>query len=121
MEASFEANSRELYAASHANEPGLLRYEYWRGHEPRTYYTLLAFKDHAAFLTHQASDHHRLLTADLGEMVEDVQLEFVDPIDGASPLPAADTTTVIETSSPLIEHYAARYPATIEPWWDAQR
>jgi len=49
-EAEFETIARELYSASHDGEPGLRRYEYWRGQDPRTYYTLLAFDDHRSFI-----------------------------------------------------------------------
>jgi len=65
-EARFEEISRDLYRASHAGEQGLLRYEYWRGSEPSTYYTLLAFTDFAAFIAHQTSEHHEAVVAPTG-------------------------------------------------------
>ena len=57
-EERFEGIARDLYERTHANETGVLRYEYWRGGDPRTYYTLLSFDDHRAFIQHQTSDHH---------------------------------------------------------------
>lgn len=57
-EARFEQIATDLFDGTHANETKVLRYEYWRGEAPRTYYTLLSFDDHRAFIEHQVSDHH---------------------------------------------------------------
>ena len=35
-EARFEEIARELHRGTHAHERGVLRYEYWRGQEPRS-------------------------------------------------------------------------------------
>ena len=50
-EARFEDLARELFRATHEQEPRVKRYEYWRGTEPGLYYSLLAFDDHLAFST----------------------------------------------------------------------
>ena len=73
--------------ASHAAEPGLVRYEYLRSAEPRTYYCLLSFTDEAAFLRHQASDHHEAATAELRDLIESIDASSGSTrVGGASPL-----------------------------------
>ena len=49
-ERQFEEIARTLFERTHTLEPAVLRYEYWRGATPRTYYTLLSFDDHRAFI-----------------------------------------------------------------------
>ncbi len=118
----FEELARTLYAATNEREPGVRRYEYWRGAEPRTYYTLLSFADYAAFLAHQTSPHHEGAASELGPVIAAMQIEWVDPIAGASPLPPSE-----EPSHPLpvtddrTRRYAAAFPPAIAPWWLAQR
>ena len=121
MEARFEAMSRDLYARSHANEPGLLRYEYWRGQTPQMYYALLSFVDYESFLIHQASDHHSELTAGIKDMVDSLRLEFVDPVPGAAPLPTNTSVALTQPTAPLIEYYADRYPYLEASWWPKLR
>lgn len=116
-ERAFEDISRDLYRASHAGEDGLLRYEYWRGSEPRTYYTLLSFVDFAAFIAHQTSDHHEAASPRLGAVLEGIRLEWVDPIDGASPLPATNAQDLSQAADALTRLYAERFAARIAPWW----
>ena len=53
-EVEFETLARTLYEQTHAIETGVLRYEYWRGSDERTYYTLLSFVDHRG--VHRPSD-----------------------------------------------------------------
>jgi quinol monooxygenase YgiN len=86
-EQRFEAIARHLYTATHDTETGVRRYEYWRGAEPRSYYTLLAFDDFVTFIGHQTSPHHESASPDLGAVLESIRLEWVDPLEGASPLP----------------------------------
>lgn len=116
-ERAFEDISRDLYQASHAGEDGLLRYEYWRGSEPRTYYTLLSFVDFAAFIAHQTSDHHEAASPRLGAVLEGIRLEWVDPIDGASPLPATNAQDLSQAADALTRLYAERFAARVAPWW----
>ena len=56
--AAFEALARRLYAASTGHEPGMRRYEYWRGREPNSYYCLESFDDYAGFLAHETASYH---------------------------------------------------------------
>lgn len=116
-EREFEEVSRDLYRASHSGEEGLLRYEYWRGSEPRTYYTLLSFVDFAAFIDHQTSDHHETASPRLGTILEGIRLEWVDPVDGAAPLPATNAQDLSQAADALTRLYAERFAARIAPWW----
>ena len=61
-EEKFENISRELYEKTHSNEDSVIHYDYWRGREKGSYYTLLAYPTYLDFLiTHQISDHMRQL------------------------------------------------------------
>ena len=43
MAARFEQIATELYRQTHEHESDVRRYEYWRGADENTYYTLLSF------------------------------------------------------------------------------
>lgn len=120
-EAAFEAIARELYAGSHGNEPGLRYYEYWRGAEERTYYTLLAFDDHRAWIEHQVSDHHEAASPQLQPIIEAIKLEFVDPVAGASPLPSTEFQDAPLDADELTATYTERFAAVIADWWSPLR
>jgi len=120
-EAAFEALAREMYASTHEREDAVLHYQYWRGAEPRSYYTLLAFDDHRAFIAHQASDHHEDATERLRAAIETIRLEWVDPIDGASPLPPTNDQSAAVAASDLERTYHETYPAMVAHWWSALR
>lgn len=120
-EAEFEILARTLYERTHATETGVQRYEYWRGAEPRTYYTLLAFDDHRAFIAHQTSDHHETASPELGRMIERIRLEWLDPVDGAAPLSPTEMQPAHEGSDELTVTYTARYAAIIADWWSPLR
>jgi quinol monooxygenase YgiN len=120
-EAQFESVARSLYTATHETESGVRRYEYWRGADERSYYTLLSFDDHRAFIVHQASDHHEAASPTIGESVESIRLEWVDPIEDASPLPATHAQTAPGDASELALRYTDRYAAQVAAWWLALR
>ena len=120
-EAAFEDLAKELYRESHETETGLLRYEYWRGADPGTYYTLLAFDDHRTFIVHQTSDHHETAAPVLGQVIEKIRLEFVDPIGGASPLPPTEHQDPPEEADDLTVTYTDRFAARVADWWHALR
>ncbi len=120
-EADFEQIARDLYADSHANETGLLRYEYWRGAEPRTYYTLLSFEDHRTFIVHQTSDHHEDASPGIGAAVESIRLEWVDPIADASPLPPTEHQDALPDTDELTKKYTESYAAAVANWWASRR
>ncbi len=54
-EAEFEILARDLFASTHTSEEQVVRYEYWRGAKPSTYYTHASFDDYLGFLEHQVS------------------------------------------------------------------
>jgi len=120
-EARFEEIARTLFRDTHDHETGVLRYEYWRGADARTYYTLLSFEDFPTFIVHQTSDHHEEASPQLGEVLEGLRLEWVDPIADASPLPSTHNTPVAGDASALAQDYAQRYAAQVASWWLALR
>jgi quinol monooxygenase YgiN len=116
-EARFEAIARELHQSTHAHETGVRAYGYWRGAEPRTYYTLLAFDDFRSFIVHQTSPHHETASPDLGKVIEGMKLEWVDPIQGASTLPPTAPQDMPADADELTTKYAQRFAAQIAQWW----
>lgn len=120
-EARFERIARELSERTHAEEDGVLRYEYWRGAAERTYYTLLSFVDHRSFIEHQTSDHHETASPVIGEVVESIRLEWVDPMADASRLPPTATQSTPPGADELTTKYAETYAAQVADWWLALR
>lgn len=120
-EARFESIAREMYQGTHDTESDVLRYEYWRGADPRTYYTLLSFTDHRAFIAHQTSDHHETASPQLGEVIEAIRLEWVDPIANSSPLPATNHQEAPDGANELTEKYTRRFAAAVADWWASLR
>lgn len=116
-EGRFEQIASELYQGTHAHENKVQRYEYWRGEQPRTYYTLLSFDDHRAFIEHQVSDHHETASPQLGEVCESIRLEWVDPIQTSSALPSTDAQDAPADADELTKTYAERYAAKVADWW----
>lgn len=116
-EAQFEEIAKTLHQATHANETNMRAYGYWRGAEPRHYYTLLSFYDFLSFMAHQTSDHHELASPALGSLIEAIRLEWVDPVQGASTLVATDMQEVPEHADELTRRYAIRFAAQIAEWW----
>jgi quinol monooxygenase YgiN len=114
----FEAIAAELYRATHDHEPDVRRYEYWRGAEPNTYYTLLSFDSFAAFISHQTSDHHETASPQLGDVLAGLRLEWVDPISDASPLARTRASgPVPDDAEQLTRRYWQRFAADVAEWW----
>lgn len=120
-EATFEDIARRLHDATHDNETGVRRYEYWRGSEPRTYYTLLSFDDFSTFIAHQTSAHHEEASPALGSVMEAFRLEWVDPIQGASALVPTESQEVPDDADELTRAYSKRFAAQVAEWWMALR
>lgn len=116
-EARFEALAKELHRSTHATEHGVRAYGYWRGSDPRTYYTLLSFDDFPTFIAHQTSPHHELASPALGEVIEAMRLEWVDPIEGASTFVPTVAAPVADDADELTQRYAKRFAAQIAQWW----
>ena len=104
-EAAFESTAREMFEATHKHEPSCRRYEYWRGAEPGTYYCLESFDDYMGFMNHQASPHHE--APDFGSMIEEMELEWLDPILMPSILPLSNRHKTCCVRSPLIPRFTA--------------
>ncbi|HET9078150.1 MAG TPA: antibiotic biosynthesis monooxygenase [Acidimicrobiales bacterium] len=119
--ARFEELARELYRASHTDERDVRRYEYWRGEEPYTYYTLASFPDFQGFLAHQTSAHHESAAPGLRDVIEVLRLEWVDPLAGASPLVPTEASPALPEASELERAYAERFAAMVQPWWQPLR
>mgnify|MGYP000016916782 CR=1 FL=1 len=121
VEAEFESLARTLYERTHATETGVRRYEYWRGSEPRSYYTLLAFDDHRAFIAHQTSDHHEAASSQLGGLIERLRLEWLDPVEGACELPLTEMQSAPDGADDLTVASTERFAAVIADWWAPRR
>jgi quinol monooxygenase YgiN len=102
-------------------EPKIRHYEYLRGAKPGFYYCLLAFEDFNAFIVHQTSDHHEVASPKLGALIEDLRLEWVDPVQGASKLPPTDMQPLPADADALTTKYHELFAAKIQEWWQAHR
>jgi quinol monooxygenase YgiN len=121
MEGRFEELAAQLFQATHANERAVRRYEYFRGADPGTYYALLSFDDYHGFLEHQASDHHETAAPGLGEVTESMRLEWIDPIQQASPLTPTDHQPLPDDPLPVAVRYHERFGDITADWWRGLR
>ena len=117
-QAAFEEIASDMYRATHANESGVKRYEYWRGEKAGFYYCLLSFDDFRAFLAHQTSDHHE--APDWGSVIADIRLEWVDPLPEGSALPTTQPQDIEDGASDLVKQYAEVYAVKRADWWGAR-
>jgi hypothetical protein len=108
---------QHLVAQTLAQESGVLRYEYWRAQAPHSYYCLLAFRDKHAFFVHQDSPYHR--EAPFAKLIESVELEFVDPVPAAAPLPRTSNPALPPDSPPGIAEWEKLTPVRMAAWWPA--
>ena len=69
------------------------------------------------FIAHQTSDHHGSASPQLGEVLAGIKLEWVDPIQGSSPLTPTDAQDAPADASELVRTYARRYAAQVADWW----
>jgi quinol monooxygenase YgiN len=121
MEERFEALVTELYRATHDDETAVRRYEYFRGSERGTYYCLLAFDDYRGFLSHQSSDHHEAAGPQLGDLTDTIRLEWLDPVQTASPLPPTNTQSLPDDASVVMVRHHERFGDVGEKWWEELR
>jgi quinol monooxygenase YgiN len=117
--AAFEAIARSLYEASTGKEPGLRRYEYWRGKTPNSYYCLESFDDHAGFLAHETAPHHEAAADPIMALIEEFELEWVDPVAGAAPLDTTHEQALSPDAGERTRLYADLFPLTLAAWWRA--
>ena len=116
-EAEFEDMARQL-AEGTRKEPGCRRYEYYRRAEPGHYLCMESFADFRAFIDHQTSPHHE--SAPLGALIEQVRVEWIDPLPGASVFPPTDPQPLAAGATETAIAYAGKYPVEIG-WWHERR
>lgn len=117
-EAKFEAIMADMVQQTLTTETGVLRYEYWKGQEENFYYCLLAFEDKWAFYRHQMSDHHE--GHDFADVIADIRLEYIDPVEGAAKLPATLDPELTAQMSDNMRTAQERFPLEIADWWAAR-
>jgi len=120
-ESEFEDVMVYMYRQTHDIEDGVLRYEYWRGSTPGFYYCLLSFRDAAAFWRHQASDHHEGEMQRFAQCIAALDLEVIDPVAQASPLPPTLPGELPASEPQAVRDQALRFPITEAPWWRERR
>ncbi len=116
-EQQWEQTARSLYRGTHDTETAVRRYEYWRGAEPRTNNVLLSFDDYLGFLAHQTADHHENQVGPIGDAVESMRLEWIDPVAGASPLAPTEMRDPGPDADDLARRYARTHAAEVQEWW----
>lgn len=120
-EARFEELARGLFRDTKELEPNVLLYEYWRSTEPRRYYAIVGSADFRSFIAHQVSEHHESASPLLGEVIESIGIEWIDPVQGASSLPATEGQDALPEADELTRRYGRRYAVQIAEWWSGLR
>ena len=116
--AEFEALARSLYDASTGHEPGLIRYEYWRGQEPGSYYCFESFSNgFQGFLAHETAEHHEAAAEPIMALVADFSLEWLDPVIGAAPLGSSHEYALPSEATERERLYAEMFPLKLANWW----
>lgn len=114
-EQDYETLQRRLWLLTHAREPGVVRYEHFRGTRERQYCSILAFRDLDAFLAHQVADYHDAV--DWDGLFEDLQLQWLDPLPGASDLAPTVIPPLAADVDALRRRYAGMLPPARPAWW----
>jgi len=118
-EAKWEGIMHDMVTQTFAAEEGVLRYEYWKGQEPLSYYCLLSFKDKWAFYLHQMSDHHE--GHDFGDVLAGIKLEYVGPVDGAGGgLPPTEDPPLPDDATDNMRNAQERFPLSIPACWSGR-
>jgi len=115
--AAFEAIARSLHDASVGKEKGLLRYEYWRGQTPNSYYCLESFDDYAGFLAHEIAPYHEAAAEPVMALIEDFKLEWIDPVPGAAPFDSTREQALAADAGERARFYAEMFPLSLATWW----
>lgn len=119
QEERFENMITTLVDNTLSKESEVIRYEYWKGQEPLTWYAFLSFTGKTGFFTHQDADYHRNQPYD--ECIESMQMEWLDPVDGASPLPRTQNPPLPAGTRPEIAEWEHRSPIQIAAWWQGRQ
>ena len=115
MEAQWETIMSDMVREPFEKEARVLRYEYFKGQTPLHYYCLLSFEDKWAFYLHQASDYHE--GHDFEGVLAKVELEYLDPVQGANALPATENLPLPDDASDTLRNTEALFPILIPKWW----
>lgn len=119
-EEKWEAIIEDMVTQTLSTEKDVIRYEYWKGQEERSYYCLLSFKDKLAFYYHQMSDHHE--SHNFADVIEDIKLEYVDPVSNAGGgLPSTVDAALPADATDAQKTAQERYPLSIPTWWSARK
>lgn len=118
-EDKWEAIIEDMVTRTFADETGVIRYEYFKGQKPNFYYCLLSFEDKWAFYRHQNSDHHE--GHDFGDVLKSIQLEYLDPVETASPLPHTVDAPLTDDMDEGMKRAQGLYPIAIADWWSARK
>ncbi len=120
--ARWEEILRILVARTHAEEPSVQRYEYWRGQEAGRYYALLSYPDASGFYAHQGSEYHDEYLADFEAMFADIRMEWVDPVaNGGSGLAPTEADPLPDDAPERHRRQVPLYPIAKAEWWAAAR
>lgn len=115
-EEKWEAIMADMVKQTFETEIGVNRYEYWKGQEQYFYYCLLSFEDKWAFYRHQMSDHHE--GHDFADVLADIRLEYVDPVDGAAGgLAPTHDPALPDNADEAMLTAQERFPLDIASWW----
>jgi quinol monooxygenase YgiN len=118
-EEQFEAMIAELVDNTLTHESDVIRYEYWKGQEPLTWYAFLSFTGKVGFFTHQDADYHRNQPYD--DNIESMQMEWLDPVEGASPLPRTLNPPLPQDTLARIAEWEDRSPIQPAAWWQGRK
>jgi len=114
-EEEYVAYQKKLWTLTMA-EPGIIRYEHYRGTKKGQFVSLLAFTSLDAFLEHQIADYHH--DARLGTLFAEHELQWLDPIPGANDLERSEIPPLAPDVGELKRQYAAMLPSSRPAWWD---
>ena len=70
-------------------------------------------------MIHQSSPHHE--APDFGSMIEQMEIEWIDPVQGASDLNPTDHQELPTNANALMKEYAKAMPVAMQEWWLANR
>ncbi len=118
QEERFESIMQDMVTHT-LKEEGVLRYEYFKGQQENFYYCLLAFRDKWAFYEHQNSEHHE--SHDFTDLFKTIKLEYLDPVQDASPLPHTLDPPLPSDCSRAMAEAQKRYPILIGNWWSTRK
>ncbi|MGE0666884.1 MAG: putative quinol monooxygenase [Sphingomonadales bacterium] len=111
----FEAIQKGLWEQTWKHEPGVVRYEHYRGKEKGRYYAILGFRDFAGFIRHQTAEYHE--SPDWENIFDEVVLEWLDPIQGSNDLKPSLEQDLGDDLTERERYYVTRTLLTREAWW----